>query len=116
MSWVIHGLTAHINLNNNPLFCSELNGLLANSNLQIEFVTDCYETFLPCNGYCIETADRLLYRFAIRDEAESFAFDRSMRDASLDFAGGLVGGAFEFELDGEYLLFDTRDANELSNK
>ena len=101
----------HINLNNNPLFCSELNGLLANSNLQIEFVTDCYETFLPCDGYCIETADRLLYRFAIRDEAETFAFDRSMRDASLDFAGGLVGGAFEFELDGEYLLFDTRDAN-----
>ena len=55
--------------------------------------------FLPCNDYCVQTEDRMLYRFALRSEAETFPFFQDMTDAPAGEAGGATGGgAFEFEL------------------
>ena len=52
-----------------------------------------------------------MYRFALRPEAEVFPFFQDMAGVSAEFAGGWVGGAFEFVLDGEFVAFNTTDIN-----
>ncbi|MDC3327582.1 hypothetical protein OAW16_01775 [Pseudomonadales bacterium] len=78
---------------------------------KLEWVGDPTTEFLECNDYCIQTEDRLMYRFALRPEAEVFPFFHNMAGVSAEFAGGWVGGAFEFKLDGEFVAFNTTDIN-----
>ncbi|MDA0958920.1 MAG: hypothetical protein O2936_13855, partial [Proteobacteria bacterium] len=66
-------------------------------------------TFLPCNDYCVQTEDRMLYRFALRSEAETFPFFQDMTYVLPERPFGAVGGAFDFELNGEFITYATTD-------
>ena len=65
--------------------------------------------FLPCNDYCVQTEDRMLYRFALRSEAETFPFFQDMTYVLPERPFGAVGGAFDFELNGEFITYATTD-------
>ena len=51
----------------------------------------------------------MLYRFALRSEAETFPFFQDMTYVLPERPFGAVGGAFDFELNGEFITYATTD-------
>ena len=66
--------------------------------------------YLPCNDYCIQTMDQLVYRFALASEARSFDFNQDMSNVSASFAPRL-GWRFLSSKTPCFSQLDTTDEN-----